>query len=850
MGRVARLKKHRSIREMRVRARQQLSKLGERFLGLSQGEMSDRSFLANVKYSHNHGGPEEIAAFIFDGANYVSPVSPASTNRLLFESLRERDGIIAAMNHHFPSERLEIIEKAERAIQGRFDLLGFKDLSFGEPTDWHFEPTSGRRSSLQHWSRINYLKQDIAGDKKVTWELNRHQHFVTLGQAYWITGDEKFSEAFVTQATSWMDANPPKLGINWASSLELAFRSIAWLWAIHLFAGSPALTMSFKLRLLKYLLAHGFHLESYLSHYFSPNTHLTGEALGLFYLGATFPELERAEKWKEIGLGILIEQLNRQVRRDGVYFEQTSYYHRYTADFYIHLLILARDVKIGLPEEVESKLSQMITHLMWITRPDGTSPLVGDDDGGQLLRLGTRRSDDFRDTVSVAAALFNRGDWKHVAGEATVELLWLLGPTALEHYERLQSYEPVELSRVFHDSGWCLMRDGWANDSRYVMVDCGPHGSLGCAHSHADALSFEFSAIGQNWIIDPGTFTYTGDRDLRNWFRSTEAHNTVTIDGISQSVEAGPFSWEQSANSMVDDSIAGQEFDYLEASHDGYKRLADPVGHSRTIISPKQERTEESRTSIPSYLIIRDSFVASGPHDYVVRFHIAAGCSAFAIGNHVTVTEPGGKRLNITGFGRSTVQARITRSWVSHAYGERQPALAVIFELRETGPHQFTTFVVPANEGQSIAVDRHLGDPGKDEHFQLSSESICDVLLIGDSGRPLRYGPLTAAGSIAWARFESDAFTRGFLIRGHKFETADGIGFRSAEAVHHCSIRRTQEGSDWCVDGVAPFQLKGSEHRVNIEISGRAFEVYQPIASSAGGDLSWGVSANSSEAIN
>ena len=304
------------MREIRVRATQQFSKLGERFLRLSQGEMSDRAFLANVKRSVKDHSPEAIAASIFERA-YCSPhVTPGSTSHSFFQSLRDRECIIDAMMHSFPSERLQIIETAERAIKGQFDLLGFKDLSFGKPTDWHLEPISGKRSPLHHWSRINYLKQDIAGDKKVTWELNRHQHFVTLGQAYWITGNERFSEAFVTQAASWMDANPPKLGINWASSLELAFRSIAWLWAIHLFAGSPCLTSAFKLRLLKYLLAHGFHLESYLSHYFSPNTHLTGEALGLFYIGASLPELNRAEKWKQLGLNVLIEQLKRQVRSE------------------------------------------------------------------------------------------------------------------------------------------------------------------------------------------------------------------------------------------------------------------------------------------------------------------------------------------------------------------------------------------------------------------------------------------------------------------------------------------------------------------------------------------------------
>jgi hypothetical protein len=47
------------------------------------------------------------------------------------------------------------------------------------------EPTTGKRTPLLHWSQIDFLNPDVAGDKKFTWELNRHQFFVTLGQAYW-----------------------------------------------------------------------------------------------------------------------------------------------------------------------------------------------------------------------------------------------------------------------------------------------------------------------------------------------------------------------------------------------------------------------------------------------------------------------------------------------------------------------------------------------------------------------------------------------------------------------------------------------------------------------------------------
>src|SRR5437867_5799371 len=159
-------------------------------------------------------------------------------------------------------------------------------------------------------------------------------------------------------------------------------------------ADSAVLTETLVLRIVKFLAAHGRHIETYLSHYFSPNTHLTGEALGLFYLGTALPELRRAEHWRRLGLRILLEQLQIHVRPDGVYFEQTSYYHRYTTDIYMHLLLLARASDTRVPEGVEEKLSLLLNHLMWITRPDGSSPCYGDDDGGRLVVLGERRLDD------------------------------------------------------------------------------------------------------------------------------------------------------------------------------------------------------------------------------------------------------------------------------------------------------------------------------------------------------------------------------------------------------------------------------------------------------------------------
>jgi len=669
-----------SLREIRVRGTQELAKLNERIFGAGSVEMTDEALLHEIHPASGNGNSEGSAMLMLERIR-SAPFFPSLTNR---------DEVSAINEQRFPAERLALLDRAERAINGRFDLLGFSDLSFGDPIDWRFDPTTGTRTPLVHWSRIDYLDPGVAGDKKVTWELNRKAHFVTLGQAYWLTGDERFAEAFTSQASSWMDANPPKLGINWASSLELSFRVIAWIWALHLFADSDRLTPKFVSRFVKYLVAQGRHIESYLSHYFSPNTHLTGEALGLFYLGAALPELGRARRWRDTGLGVLVDQLPRHIRRDGTYFEQSSYYHRYTVDFYTHLVVLARAANVTLPREVEERLSLALDHMMFITRPDGVTPLYGDDDGGRLLELNARRANDFRDTLAAGAALFGRGDWKQVAGEAPVETLWLLGPQALRNYDQIEACAPLETSRAFAEGGSFVLRDGWSKQSSYVLVDCGPHGSLSCGHAHADALAFEYAAEGTTWLVDPGTFTYTSDASSRDMFRTTAAHNTVTVDSHPQSVPAGPFAWEHIARSNSKEFISEKGFDYFEGSHDGYERLDDPVTHTRSLLFLKRDDQSE----LPPYLIVRDQFAANKQHEYALRYHLAPGCSVNAGANEIKA-RAGDCGLSITAFGESELKLRVEDGWVSSCYGQREPAPVALFEAQGEGPQQFVSFLIP-----------------------------------------------------------------------------------------------------------------------------------------------------------
>ncbi|HEU4872355.1 MAG TPA: heparinase II/III family protein, partial [Pyrinomonadaceae bacterium] len=353
-----------SLQELRVRAAQRVAAFSER-----------RGWSTLVKLPSDHVFGHSTHDLL---EHFRSRSEPA-----FFASFKTPEQTAAEFKLRWPGTAQRLIEKADRICDGKFDLLGFKNLDFGNPIDWHYEPLSEKRIPLEHWSKLDFLDAALAGDKKITWELNRHQYFMTLGQAFLLTGDERYVRVFTAHIDAWMGANPPKLGINWASSLEVAFRSMSWLWAFYFFKSSQSLSPETFKRAWKFLYLSARHLESYLSTYFSPNTHLTGEALGLFYLGTLLPEFREAKRWQELGRQILIEQLPIHVKPDGVYFEQSSYYHRYTTDFYIHFLLLSRANKVALPPAVEETLVLLLDHLMYITRPDGTTPFFGDDDGGR-----------------------------------------------------------------------------------------------------------------------------------------------------------------------------------------------------------------------------------------------------------------------------------------------------------------------------------------------------------------------------------------------------------------------------------------------------------------------------------
>jgi hypothetical protein len=301
-----------------------------------------------------------------------------------------------------------------------------------------------------------------------------------------------------------------------------------WLWHF----SAEAMPAPLRERFLTALYRHGRHLFENLSVYFSPNTHLLGEAVALHALGTLFPSFPEASRWRERGAQVVEQQLTFQLKPDGSHFEQSSYYHVYALDFFLLYYVIA-----GRPARMEATLHRMADYLHWLLGPARRIAYLGDDDGGRLFHPQGQRDEFGRATLATCGVLLRREDWAGTREELAEQAVWWLGADCLTS-ARTAVCAP-QGPRLFNHAGTVFLQ----SNELYLQMDAGPFGWGGAGHSHADTLSFVAWYRGAPLLTDPGTFTYLGDPLERDRFRGTRVHNTVCIDGLDQARAAGPFRW-------------------------------------------------------------------------------------------------------------------------------------------------------------------------------------------------------------------------------------------------------------------------------------------------------------------
>ena len=624
-------------------------------------------------------------------ANPSVKISHGTSQSRFFFSFEQMPELTALLRQRMPEEVDRIITRAEKICGHRFALLGYKDLDYGMKIDWHLDRVHGKRSPLKPWYQIRYLDFAEVGDVKVTWELNRHQHLVTLAKAYVIRKDERFLRELTAQWYDWKEQNPYPIGVNWASSLEVAFRALSWLWIKHLLAGS--LSAQFEKDLTKALAISGRHIERYLSTFFSPNTHLLGEGVGLFFLGVLCPELSSAERWRRLGWKIVLEEYERQVFPDGMHFEQSAYYHVYALDFFLHAALLAARNDIQLPQPCERTLEKMLDALRLISQA-GIVSRFGDDDGGRVFDGARNRSEHLVDPLATGAVLFGREDFKAAAGDLCEETVWLLGAEGVTRFDEIATSASAARSSALADSGLYIMASQQPEPAQ-LLIDAGPQGAHSAGHGHAEALSIQLAKSGRMLLLDPGTGEYVGSGSTRNYFRSTAAHNTLQVDGQSQSAPMGPFSWGRHTKTAVQTWIQGQHFDLFAGSHDGYS----PLIHQRWIFYRN-----------PDFWLVRDLVKGAGKHRYDIHWHFAPGTVQGKGTGRVFVPAAGSSGLAVMAAA-SGWEVKLSEGKWSPAYGQTEPAPILQFSREALLPVETATVLAPTQVGKAREELSCIGKP-------------------------------------------------------------------------------------------------------------------------------------------
>jgi hypothetical protein len=683
-----------------------------------------------------------------------------SQGRFFFQPA-EVPSLCAVLKQVFPSQADNVVIQAEKICRHQFDLLGYQNLDWGNEIDWHCDVVHGKRGPRKPWFKVKYLDFDEVGDSKITWELNRHQHFVTLAKAYWLTGDDKFVHEIFGQWTHWQGENPYPIGVNWASSLEVAFRSLSWVWTYFLIRQCPLFTADLRQRWRRALSLNGRHIANYLSTYFSPNTHLLGEATALFVLGTVFPGLRPAKKWREQGWKSLLHGARTQVYGDGFYFEQSTHYHVYALDFFLHARILAGLNGVAIPTEFDQTLQQMLNALLLLGRA-GIPPKIGDDDGGRLFDPRRNRQEHLLDPLAAGAVLYRRGDFKFVAGTPREETLWLLGARGLAEFESLPSAEPSADSAALPCSGYYLMAD--ANSAQQLLIDAGPLGSGNGGHGHADALSVCLIRNGENLLMDPGTIEYVGASGQRARLRGTGAHNTMQVDGQDQAEITGPFSWKNSLRVKVEYWITGHQFDFFEGSHDGYSRLPSPVTHRRWVFHRKG-----------NFWLVVDRAEGSGQHQLDITWHIGSTLWPASSKQHLFADRQDGLALRTAeghGWGES-----VRRDYWSPAYGHRERANVVNFGARLELPADFATLLMAettdqADLGQLVKVN--TGDRNAPCAFRYTKALEEHNFVFAHRPDPWTSGPWTSDADFIYWSFDREKQKYNLILCNGSYADAGG----------------------------------------------------------------------------
>jgi hypothetical protein len=411
---------------------------------------------------------------------------------------------------------------------------------------------------------IKVSDQDL--DLRSAWEPARLQN-ITILIHYMIQNEnpkflDTLSRFIKNNVLQWIYENPFPYGLHYISAMECGLRIPLLFYCLKLLDNLA--DSEFQL-ILDTLYRHAWWISNRLSLYSSRGNHTVAEASGLIFGGAVFKHTPEGQRWLAKGHKLLNKELDQQIAEDGGAAEQSLSYHRFVIDLYWLAIDFLKKNNLRDCDEFKERLVKAEYFITMFKDAGGGVPSIGDSDDGHAIAPG------------ICPCRTLPGNKK----------------------KKIQT---------FHKSGYTIL-----NDKNIVVTF--DHGPLGMAplynHGHADALSITLSVNGKKILVDPGTYRYNGEPEFRKYFKSTRAHNTVTVDGQDQAIQETGFIWSHAYDTELvrNENLNGVSF--FQARHNGYLRYKKPIQHLRSLF------IFDGTT-----IFIQDKFLGEGIHEFELNFHL------------------------------------------------------------------------------------------------------------------------------------------------------------------------------------------------------------------------------------
>lgn len=662
---------------------------------------------------------------------------------LFYYCASDRSYIVDTSLRLWPEEVKQVIHRADLALNNTFIYTHRWDMERCE-TEVSFP--QGIQWDYRHNGDLEWLVM-----------LNRARYMSDLGQSYWLTGDENYALGYIRILKDWIANNPLteeeihgseaqayNVKDTWRK-LDSGIRITNWLKGYFCVKQSPHWGEEEDLIFKNSARLHGIYLSiAFTSHDRQSNWGFL-ESNGLLQIALVFPDFAESSAWYSLASERMRQMCKLQVFSDGMHNEQCTMYHHEVLHCLFESVCLAEVNKADLPEELRATLNNMYSASLAFVQPDGRQPMLGDSD-----------NTDIRDVLTRGAVLLKRGDLKRKGYTALdYDGIWYFGSYGVDLYEQLEETEPDFCSIHLAQSGYSFMRSSWNDDANYLLFDAG-HMDVIRAHGHDDLLHISLIAHGTEFLVDPGRYTYM-EKDERRYFKESHQHNTLAVDGQTQSVYVDSWNWLHVANPTGRFWNSADDYDYAEAGHDGYWRLTDPVQVFRQVLFVK-----------PHYWILVDTCFSQEEHEFTLPFHFAEGVTVTAgtAGEIFAASKGVGPALTITPLTHDPLMTtQISSSWVARNYNEKVSSAKASYVKRSKGTTQFISLMYPT---QAPSISRPLIQPievldshGKrvsDEQavaFQITQDGREDAILFSKQGaRGYQFAGHHLSGSVLLVRRE------------------------------------------------------------------------------------------------